>query len=246
MDRTVERIGDTNIFIRNRWGSRIFSVNVDMKSRSAAFLFPAVIAVCIISYQFFDIPIMRFFEAHLDITRATFEPITRFGKSTPYLFASALAFVWFRLIQKRPILANAAGFIFLAVALSGVANELIKCLVGRSRPKLLLTQQVYGFNHFAFQYSYNSFPSGHANTAAALFYSLYLISNQYWYIYIPAALAIIVSRVVLCSHFFSDVIFGVYLALIVTSLLSIAFEKKGLQVRNLSAFAGGPSPKENS
>jgi membrane-associated phospholipid phosphatase len=217
-----------------------------MKSRSAAVLFLVVIVLCAISYGFFDIPIARFFGEHKGIPKAIFERITYFGISTPYLIASAIAFIWFKFVQKRPPWANAAAFIFLAVALSGIANSLIKCLVGRSRPNLLLAEHIYGFKPFATQYNYTSFPSGHANTAAALFYALYLIRDRYWYIYIPIAVAIILSRVVLGSHFLSDVIFGSYLAVIVTSLLRTAFDKKKVEISTADMNTSSPINSEKN
>jgi membrane-associated phospholipid phosphatase len=198
------------------------------KLRASVFLFPAMIVICFLSYEFLDIPIARFFAPHKGALTTIFEGITYFGRSTLYLIVSALAFIWFKFLRKCPVWANAAAFIFASIALSGIANDSIKYLAGRSRPNLLLSEQIYGFRHFVNQYSYNSFPSGHANTAAALFYSLYLIRDKYLYIYIPAASAIILSRVILDAHFLSDVIFGAYLAIVVTSFLKIVFEKKDI------------------
>ena len=197
-----------------------------MKIRSAATLFLPVTAVCIFSYRFLDIPVARFFASHKTPLTTFFQYVTFLGLSTPYLVASALAFVWFGFLRKNPSRARAAAFIFASVALSGIANDVIKFLVGRSRPDLLLTHGIYGFNRFVGKYDYNSFPSGHANTAAALFYSLYLFRDRYRYIYIPLALAIILSRVVVEAHFLGDVIFGAYVAVLVTSMLWAAFEKK--------------------
>jgi len=119
-------------------------------------------------------------------------------------------------------------------------------MVGRSRPVLLLTQQIYGFKPFVNEHVYNSFPSGHANTAAAVFYSLYLIRHRYWYLYVPIASVIILSRVVLDVHFLGDIIFGAYLAVLVTSLLKIAFDRRGWQVGNLTANMDTSCPVENS
>ena len=221
-------------------------VNAHMNARTVALFSLAVIAVCIISYQFFDRPVARFFKPRISFRTYIFERITYFGTSTPYLVSSLVAFVWFRFIQKRPAWANAAAFIFASVALSGIVNEVIKYTVGRSRPVLLLTQQIYGFKPFVNEHVYNSFPSGHANTAAAVFYSLYMIRHRYWYLYVPIASVIILSRVVLDVHFLGDIIFGAYLAVLVTSLLKIAFDKKGLQLGDPALKVDTPCPGESS
>jgi len=221
-------------------------VNFPVKYRSALYPSLAVIAACIVSYEFFDITVARFFASHKGGLTAVFEYITELGKSLPYLIISAAAFVWFGFLRKNRFRAAAAAFIFASVALSGIANDLIKFLVGRSRPDLLLTRQIYWFKPLTIQYSYNSFPSGHANTAAALFYSLYLIRDRYRYICLAMAALIILSRVIVEAHFLSDVLFGAYLGVLVTSLLKIAFEKKGWQLKESADGADIPTQAENA
>ena len=105
-----------------------------MKPRQAVLFTFFVIAVCIVSYEFFDQPAARFCSTlHGKITYIS-ELITRLGLSTPYLVAALAGFIYFKFIKKNEITANAAAFLFAAVALSGLANDLIKVLVGRSRP----------------------------------------------------------------------------------------------------------------
>ena len=70
--------------------------------------------------------------------------------STPYLVAAFAGFIYFRFISRNQVLANVAAFLFVAVAVSGLANDLVKVLVGRSRPGppdfqgLLRLQTLYG------------------------------------------------------------------------------------------------------
>ena len=185
-----------------------------MKLRSLAFMFFPVAAVCVICYAFIDIPVALFSASLNAGTKDIFEAITRLGLSNPYLIVSAICIFWFGFVQKKPSLRNAAIIIFTAVALSGLANDLIKYLVGRSRPKLLLNSRIYGFHPFTLHYEYQSFPSGHANTIAALCYSLFLLRGRFWYVYLIIALAVIASRVALNAHYPSDVIFGAYLGIL--------------------------------
>ena len=159
-----------------------------------------------------------------------FDLITRLGISTPYLVAALAGFIYFQFIKKNEILANAAAFLFAAVALSGLANDLIKVLVGRSRPGLLLAKGVYGFKPFTDQYYYASFPSGHANTIAALCYGLNVVTGRFRYVWLSIALAVMASRVIVGAHFPSDVMFGAYLGVVVTELIAVGFEKKGLVI----------------
>ncbi|MHC1729410.1 MAG: YitT family protein [Syntrophobacteraceae bacterium] len=99
---------------------------------------------------------------------------------------------------------------------------------------MLLTEGIYGFKHFSHQYLYLSFPSGHANTIAALCYGLYLVWGRFRYLYLLIALAVLASRVIVGSHYPGDVIFGAWLAILVTELIRSGFEKKGLGLRRPS------------
>ena len=163
----------------------------------------------------------------------------------PYLVAALAGFIYFRFIKKNEILANAALFLFAAVALSGLANDLIKVLVGRSRPGLLFSRGIYGFKPFTNQYYYASFPSGHANTIAALCYGLGVVTGRFKFILLSIALAVMASRVIVGAHFPSDVLFGAYLGIVVTELIAVGFEKKGFVITTNSAKKRRRSRGEN-
>ncbi len=208
--------------------SAIDSPRPEMKS--AALLTFAAITVCIVSYEFFDLPAARYCATIGPGIKEIFELITRLGLSVPYLVIAFAAFIYFKFIKKNNIGANAAAFLLIAIALAGIANDLIKVMVGRSRPLLLLTQNIYGFKHFTFEYLYASFPSGHSNTIAALCYGLYFFAGRFRYVLPPLTLAVMASRVIVGAHFPSDVIFGAYLGVMVTELVRISFKIKGLQL----------------
>ncbi len=190
----------------------------------------AVIAACIISYEVFDIRAAEFCASVDYRIKEIFELTTRLGLSTPYLVAALAGFIYLHFIKKNEILANAAAFLFAAVALSGIANDLLKLLVGRSRPGLLFSQCIYGFKPFTDQYYYSSFPSGHANTIAAVCYGLNIVTGRFKFMLLSVALAVTASRVVVGAHFPSDVLFGAYVGIVVTELLAEAFEKKGVEI----------------
>jgi membrane-associated phospholipid phosphatase len=202
-----------------------------MKHGPVVLLSFVTIAFCLACYEFLDRPAALFFATVGRTTEYVFEPITLLGLSTPYLAAAFAGFVYFRFIKKNAVLANASAFLFAAIALSGLANDLIKVLVGRSRPCLLITQGIYGFKPFADQYYYASFPSGHANTIAALCYGFWVATGRFKYTWLIIALAVMASRVAVGAHFPGDVIFGACLGVIVTKLIAAGFEKKGFRIR---------------
>ncbi len=212
-----------------------------MKPGRAVLLSFSVIVVCIVSYEFFDQPVARFCSTIDHRITHIFEMITRLGISTPYLAAALAGFIFFKFIKKNEIPANAAVFLFLSVALAGLANDLIKFLAGRSRPGLLLDKNIYGFQPFTNQYFYASFPSGHANTIGALCYGLYRVTGRFRWVWLIIALAVMASRVILGAHFPSDVLFGAYLGLVVTELIAVAFEKKSKPITR-QPEPGPPQP----
>ncbi len=210
----------------------------------AAVLPLAVVAACITSYEIFDVRAALFCASLGPGTKEIFNFLTRFGISTPYLVATFAGFIYFRFLRRNQLLANAAAFLFLAVAVSGLANDLIKVVVGRSRPGLLLSKGFYGFRPFTVKYIYNSFPSGHANTIGSLCYGVYLVGGRFQYALLIFALAVLASRVVVGAHFPSDVLFGAYLGVVVTGLLADSFEKRGpgIKLRGRKDLAGESLP----
>ena len=193
-------------------------------------LFFAVVAACILSYEIFDAPAARFCASLNPTIKGFFDLITRLGLSFPYQVAAVAAFVYFKFIKKDQIAANAAVFLFAAVVFSGLANDLIKALVGRTRPDLLLKEGIYWFKPFTNRYSYTSFPSGHANTIAAICYGLRLVTGRFTFVLWSIVLAVMASRVIVGAHFPSDVLFGAYLGTIVTERLALIFEKRGVSI----------------
>ncbi len=210
-----------------------------MNFRFAGFLGVIVVAACIACYFFFDIPALYWLNSKQGAIRSAFGLITYLGLSTPYLILSALAFIWFRLADRKPLFSNMALFVFTCVASAGIANDILKFLVGRSRPNLLLQGNIYELHFFSFGYGYNSFPSGHANTAAALALALCIVSGKCRPVYIVPALAVMLSRVVIGAHFISDVVFGSYLALVMVLLVKAAFERAGLEISQPGKAAAG-------
>ena len=82
----------------------------------------------------------------------------------------------------------------------------------------------------------NSFPSGHATQAFALFTFIALITpfRKYQSLILFTAILVAVSRVYLLQHFFQDVLAGSFIGLSVSTLIFVVFEtynKKEMQLR---------------
>ncbi|MFG1349298.1 phosphatase PAP2 family protein [Xanthobacter autotrophicus] len=109
-------------------------------------------------------------------------------------------------------LAARVGFLFLAIAPVGLGVSLFKHMLGRARPHAALAlpgpNPELTLNVLAFKSSFSSFPSGHATTtfAAAVAFAALFPRARAWLI--ALALPVAATRVVLGSHFPSDVIAG--------------------------------------
>lgn len=163
-----------------------------------------LIVIVVISYLFFDRDIALYFSKH-DVYKNIFEFFTSFGRSEKYLIPSLLVYIIFR---KREIVKKYAILVFASVAISGIIADIIKVIVARYRPTMLIHHNLYGFSWFDIGYSVNSFPSGHATTAFAAMLSFAYIWPKYKPFFISLACLIALSRVVLDAHYPSDIITG--------------------------------------
>jgi lipid A 4'-phosphatase len=167
-----------------------------------------------------------FFHADGEAVKPFFVAVERFGIGWPYLVLSGLAFTalrwggsWQKLRSRAAAMREAAvipGFLFAAIAASGLVVDLIKIIVGRTRPKLLFATGTYDFGWFGLRADDWSFPSGHAATAAALMTALWCLWPRPLLLYIAGAALVAASRVVTGAHYLSDVVAGATIAVLVT------------------------------
>jgi len=191
-------------------------------------------------YAYVDRPVALFFHRADPATVDVFRFITRFGVSTYYLIGSALAAVVLWAAARRTRLrehvdrlrglAAAALFLFLSIAVSGLATDLLKVVFGRARPKLLFANETFGFDWWGGKADFWSFPSGHATTAIAIAAALYCLWPRFLPAYVAFALLVSLSRAVVGAHFVSDVIFAAFIAIGVVTLLRRGFERRGIRL----------------
>lgn len=108
----------------------------------------------------------------------------------------------------------AAIYFAAALALGAAAVQLVKHVVGRSRPGEMLVQSDLG-----------SFPSGHAANAAVIAVVMAVLFARAWVVVVGAlyTVAMMFSRTLLGVHWLSDTFAGVLLGVAVALALAAAF-----------------------
>ena len=190
--------------------------------RAMAAVFLAVVTFCVLSFLFFDIPLARFAQTPPTDVSIIFGKITMLGRSTAYLVTSCLLYLVFAYVRKNTLYAQRALLIFLSIAVSGLVTDGLKAVFSRFRPKMFYQEGLFGFNLLQFHttYEFNSFPSGHATTVGALAAALWAIRPAYGIAGTILALLVMASRIVLGSHFLSDVVFGAYVGFVTATFIS--------------------------
>jgi membrane-associated phospholipid phosphatase len=110
---------------------------------------------------------------------------------------------WSRLVMAAVV--ARLGFLFVAITLPGIVQAIAKHQIGRRRPSEF---GPFTYDPFSWQHQFSSFPSGHATTAfgaAVAFGALFPRLRPLLWTY---AILIAVSRVVISTHYPSDVMAG--------------------------------------
>lgn len=183
------------------------------------------IFLIIISYLFWDIPITKYCKTLSPAIKAVAEFITNFGIATWYLVASFLFYLFFLLIYKNNRYASRSLFVFLSLSITGIFITLVKWIAGRHRPVDLFNSGYFGFDYFGQAYELISFPSGHAQTVFTLATALTLLYPRCGIPLFLMASAVGISRIILTSHYLSDVIAGAGIGIIGTRIIKYYFDR---------------------
>ncbi len=180
-----------------------------------------------VGYELLDLPIAIGLHDGLAPLQPAASFVTAFGLGGPYLIVAGLAAVasW---IAGRTVAAWRTGYVFLAVAGSGLLADLIKPVAGRARPQLWFADHIYGFTGVGPHASYWSFPSGHAVTAGALAVALSITIPRLTAAWVAGALLIGASRVFLDLHYLSDVIAGFYIGIVSAWAIAALLRANGI------------------
>jgi undecaprenyl-diphosphatase len=234
------------VLVQQRFQATIATEN---KATWTAGLQAATVAIPLF-VLFLDAPLSKALAQITSEERMAFHMLGDFGDSAYYLYPlgiaglalTGLAF-WDKALAVRPMCRRVLpyiGFAFSAIALSGIAAILLKILIGRARPRVLLSEDWYGIDPIGLASSYQSFPSGHATTAFTVAFVVAFLWPRLLYPAMAVAVSVALCRVAVNAHFLSDIIAGGILAAVVTSLLRAEFARRGLLFKSV---ANSTSPK---
>lgn len=185
-----------------------------------------------ISYLFLDKPVAMFFyhlcqqDLFLAKLLITFSKLIQLLVNGVFLFALIiLSLLFLKRYVYHPKIFH--GLINLAwcLAMINFLIVFIKSPIGRARPILYVTNHITGFHFFTLEYNYLSFPSGHVvniTVIAALLCYYFPKRSALW---ITLGVIMVPFRVVYLKHYVSDVIFTIYLTLLIMPIAMMLFQK---------------------
>ena len=183
----------------------------------------------VISYYYWDIPLTIYCKglgrSVLDIA----EFVTIWGESRWYYMILVPAFIYFWFLAKNKLWSKRIIFIFISISASGLINMLVKWLAGRHRPSML-EKGFFGFNYFGVGYELNSFPSGHTVMAFSLAAAVSILFPRLSILAFIAAVSIGISRILITSHYLSDVIVGAGIGILSTMIVKYFFDRKKIEL----------------
>jgi len=184
----------------------------------------------VIAYYYWDLPLTLYCKglgrSVLDIA----EIFTIWGESRWYYIILVPAFIYFWFLAKNKLWSKRILFIFISLSASGLVNMLVKWIAGRHRPINLFTNGFFGFDHFHTVYELTSFPSGHTVTAFSLAAAVSILFPRAGIAAFIIAISIGMTRIILTSHYLSDVIAGAGIGILSTMIVKYYFDRRKIEL----------------
>jgi membrane-associated phospholipid phosphatase len=103
----------------------------------------------------------------------------------------------------------------LTLIFATIVATVLKVVVARYRPEMLIFNNQYGFHFFSIKKAYNSMPSGHTTLSFAGLLAIANFFNRKYITVLAITIAcfIAVSRIIILDHYISDVIVAIYIGI---------------------------------
>jgi membrane-associated phospholipid phosphatase len=187
-------------------------------------------ALAAASYNYWDVPLAYYCKGLSRSVLDIAEIVTTAGESKWYYILLVPAYAVLRFVLKNKLWSMRILYLFISLSASGLINMLIKWLAGRHRPISLFNNGLFGFDHFQMIYESTSFPSGHAVTAFTLATAVGILFPRWSVPAFAAAVAIGVSRILITSHYLSDVLAGAGFGILCTLVVKYIFDRYNVEL----------------
>jgi len=208
-----------------------------MRERPAVLWFLAGLAAIALLIAFADRPVNAWAVAQHGPVIDALRAITQIGNSRWYLVSLPVVIavaLWLRgraggrAALRLERIAGVAAYLFGAVAVSGIAANLIKLPIGRARPKMWDQEGIFGLSPFSFDHDFQGFPSGHATTLFTLAAALGSLAPRLRLPFYLVAAVLAFSRVAVNAHYASDLVGGAMVGIASALLLRALLARHGL------------------
>ncbi|WP_375562875.1 phosphatase PAP2 family protein [Bernardetia sp. OM2101] len=191
-----------------------------------------VLLTCSLFIFFLDKPLTIFLHSFKgSVIINTFEIIGRGFEINAIPVYMSLFIISIILFRKKYIF----NFSFLLISdmVCQILTSLLKRFFGRSPPFSIIDKDIYTF--FGDCQYCESFPSGHTSSAFCMALSIGLLYPSLCPILLFYACAVAIARVATTLHYFSDIVFGAYLAFLVVYSIYFVFNFTTKQFEKLIA-----------
>jgi membrane-associated phospholipid phosphatase len=210
------------------------------------------LAAIAVSILWLDRPLAEYFHTPDDRLTACFIWFAQFGLGWWGLAPSGILTLALLSLARAPRFAETRErltawalvpfFVFASEALAGLAGDLVKIAIGRTRPKLWFSDGLFTWGGPAWQADHWSFPSGHTLNAAALASALYLLWPRHVAGYVLFAGLIALCRVGADQHYLSDTIGSIWLAILASFYIRGIYRRSGIRLEDAKAGVIAPLP----
>lgn len=184
----------------------------------------------VIAYFYWDIPLAVYCRGLRRSVIDIAEIVTTWGEARWYYIFLIPVLIYFWLLAKNKLWSRRILFILISLSVSGLFNMLVKWLAGRQRPILFFNNGLFGFNFFGIGYEFTSFPSGHAVTAFSLAAAVSILFPRSGILAFILAVSIGMTRIILTSHYLSDVIAGAGIGILSTMIVKYFFDRRKIEL----------------
>lgn len=190
------------------------------KAMTRPFAMILVTLSIIFSFYFLDRPVaLAIYSSHFVESATILRYATNIGIGAIYMVSFLLLALFFRFIYKNKVWELRMWFLWICVLISNIICGVLKISLGRARPELLFSDNLYGFYGFHKNANYWSFPSGHTTTIMGIMFALSVLFPRYFLLFLLSGIGMAVLRIILVQHYISDVIAAGYFSLIIVGFL---------------------------